>query len=422
MEQLHPSEIDLGLKRVREVSARLDIFSCSAQANIITIAGTNGKGSCVASLETLLSTQPCRFGSYTSPHFLRYNERIKIDGIEVSDEDICYAFHRIDLARQEISLTYFEFGTLAAFLIFCDNNLDHWILEVGLGGRLDATNIVDANIAVVTPIDLDHQAWLGNTREQVGREKAGIIKPGCTLVCCDPNPPLSVIHSGESVAREVFYFGEDKDFWVSQVDELLQLRVGNKSCAIEVIPQLPLPSVGAALQVAACIGIELPDPVLEIKLSELALTGRNQRIEISFQDSKPISFLLDVAHNPHAAGHLSKLLKNSPRVRRRAIVSAMSDKDIQSALSKLTGQFETWYFCDLDGNNRAAKAADLQIQLSEVSDNEISVVCASVEEAISKIFDERRESGCAEQIVVFGSFFTVAEALQVLQEKGLMKR
>ncbi len=430
VEQAHPSEIDLGLNRITTVANRLDIPSLSKQPKIITVAGTNGKGSCVATLEALFSTQKCQFGSYTSPHFLRYNERIKINGQEVSDTDICHAFHRIDEARGEVSLTYFEFSTLAALLIFCDAQLEYWILEVGLGGRLDATNIVDADIAIITPVDLDHQAWLGDTIEQVGEEKAGIIREGSLVVCCDPSPPNSVLEKTQALAEKSYFFGKNKDFWGELDNGLesdlknglkshsLNLTVGSQSIKGLAVPNLPLPSVLAAVQVAQCLGLDLSFAKLNTLFQSLHLVGRNQQLSLDVVGGKKIRFLLDVAHNAHAARYLSKRLDDNSSHKRSAIFAVMADKDLRGLLSSLSNKFHSWFLCELNGNSRAAKGEELNTLLSQIDKTSQRTVSASVEEAINTIIIavEKNESN-TEEVIVFGSFFTVAEALTVLQKK-----
>ena len=210
---LHPSEIDLGLERVTAVWRKLVPSGLSCP--VVTVAGTNGKGSCVAMLDAIYRQAGYRVGTYTSPHLVRYNERIRIGGVEVDDQALCRAFDAVDRARAGVSLTYFEFGTLAALYLFASHTLDLVILEVGLGGRLDAVNIIDADLALITTIDLDHQDWLGETREQIGLEKAGIMRPSRPVVLADPDMPGSLFKEAERIGAEVLWAGRDYEWYES---------------------------------------------------------------------------------------------------------------------------------------------------------------------------------------------------------------
>jgi len=207
IESLHPREIDMGLDRVARVAASLQLDFGTVP--VVTVAGTNGKGSCVALLEGLLQTEGLKVGAYTSPHLQRYNERIRLNGAEVSDTQLCQAFEAVEAARGNESLTYFEFGTLAALYLFRSGKAEILLLEVGLGGRLDAVNVIDTTIAVITSIDLDHVGWLGSTREAIGREKAGIVRHGRPLVCADPDPPVSVLDTARYEAAPVYQINRE---------------------------------------------------------------------------------------------------------------------------------------------------------------------------------------------------------------------
>ena len=228
LEQCHPSEIDLGLSRIGQVYQRLAAFP-SASTKVITVAGTNGKGTCVNSLSFLLKQTGAAVGAYTSPHLLHYNERVQINGQPVSDDQLCEAFAAIDAARGDISLTYFEFGTLAAFYLFAQAQLDYWVLEVGLGGRLDAVNILDADIAVITSIALDHEAWLGNDLMQIGLEKAGIMRDGKPVIVASLDYPASIDEKISQLNCPAFYLGQQFGFQEEKQSDAWQLYFQNQN-------------------------------------------------------------------------------------------------------------------------------------------------------------------------------------------------
>ena len=394
-ESHHPSAIDLGLERVRIVAERLGVLS--PKARVITIAGTNGKGSCVATLEALLSAAGKRFGAYTSPHFIRYNERVRLQGQPVTDAQLCDTFARIDEARGDISLTYFEFGTLAAMDIFNREPLDYWLLEVGLGGRLDAVNIVAPNVAVITSVAIDHEAWLGSTREVIGAEKAGICRANAPLVCADSAPPESVRNQVEQLGCPALWWG--KDFGVK--DNTLWTSAGLKLSTAEV--HLPLPSVAAAIQVCELEGC-LPQAQLVNVIEAVQLTGRMQLLPAG-----NLSLLLDVAHNPASAEMLAAELKRRSFKPMPAIIAVMADKDLKGVLAPLIPWVSHWHCVLLSDNPRAAQpdAVATVLQQLQVSDKAITVGGTMA----SAIDDLQQQDFAAQQALVFGSFFTVAEAL-----------
>lgn len=405
-ETLHSAEIDLGLERVREVAARMQLLK--PQAKVVSVAGTNGKGSCVATLEALCLQRGLKVGGFTSPHLLRYNERIKINGQPVSDQLICDSFERIDQARGEISLTYFEFGTLAAIDIFTQQQVDVMVLEVGLGGRLDAVNIMDADVAVVTSIALDHQDWLGTDLGQIGYEKAGIYRPYRWAICADETAPATVADYAHSIQAYWVAMGmslnvavEDGQWsWqgVTEEGDLLQHS--------ELpLPQLPLPSVAAALQAFVLLGYELPED-LPALVAGLQLSGRAQKI-----DRNDRHFLLDVAHNPAAAVMLAQRLQAEPCAGKTlCVVAMMKDKDRAGVFDALAPRVSAWYVADLPGNPRAATAGMLQadLQALQCPVQAFSTVAEALAQAEAAAAGEDR-------IVVMGSFFTVAAALSELQ-------
>ena len=427
-ERHHPSEIDLGLERVSQVANRLAILS--PKARVITVAGTNGKGSCIAALEALLTAAGKRFGAYTSPHFLRYNERIRLQGVMVDDSVLCDAFHRIYNACEGISLTYFEYGTLAAMLILNDQPLDYWLLEVGLGGRLDAVNIIDPNIAVITSVALDHEAWLGNTREAIGYEKAGICRSQSPFICAESNPPHTVIDHVKSLGCPTKWWGQDFEGLLANTDKnyadnnhvgqnnlgqnhagqtAYSLRLSNGNVVLLEHLPLPLPSVMAALEICIQESILPPAEQLPFILANIALMGRMQQIDI--QD---VPVVLDVAHNPAATSLLANRLASQALAPRTAILGMMADKDIYTALLPLLGQIERWFCAELPDNPRAASAEQLSAVLQE---HKVPTECIYTADSVVHAIDAYRALSSTEKqpLLIFGSFFTVADALTYAQ-------
>ncbi len=415
-ESHHPSAIDLGLDRVREVAARMGILN--PKARVITIAGTNGKGSCVATLESLLIAAGKRVGAYSSPHFLRYNERVRLQGQNSSDAALCESFARIDTARGDISLTYFEFGTLAAIDIFYRAELDYWVLEVGLGGRLDAVNIIDPSIAVITSIAIDHEAWLGSDRETIGREKAGICRPKIPCVCADENPPQSIKDIVTSLNCETYWWQKDFGYQLAEGDsddqapESAVAFTRNNRFTTKAW-QLPAPSVASALQVLeieGIIGDTLSAEQVLNCIEHVQLTGRMQKITRGNQ-----VYILDVAHNPAACELLARnllsqnLTADGAKKPIVAVTAAMADKDIAGMYSPLKNFVSHWWCCDLAGNNRAATADKLKQDLMVLGVARESI---NIAEGVASALDAASEMDAV--VVVFGSFFTVAAAFEAL--------
>lgn len=430
----HPSAIDLGLGRVKVVAERLGVLKPSAR--VITIAGTNGKGSCVCALEALLEASGKSYGAYTSPHLLHYNERVRLAGKPVSDAQLCEAFARIDDVRGDISLTYFEFGTLAAMDIFNREPLDYWLMEIGLGGRLDAVNIVAPTIAVLTSVAIDHEAWLGNTREKIGREKVGICRQGIPFVCAEPNPPHTVIEHAQALACKALWLGQDYSIdeltidnpakhhltqlsppkeneveaSIAQGKTKLQLTTSQKTIFDISAVNLPKASVAAAIEVCLLEDCLPSNPIAT--LTQATLVGRMQKV----QSPKGV-LLLDVAHNPASAQLLANELKRqnyvSPRTKIPAVLAMMADKNIVEILSPLLDCVEHWYCADLPNNERAAKAADIAAILFSLGVPKCSVTCGeSVASMIDQWALEPSQDPLQDPLLVFGSFFTVAAALE----------
>ena len=419
LEQLHPAEIELGLDRIRQVAHALNLLPLSQP--VITVAGTNGKGSTVAVLEALFEQCGQRCGSFTSPHFLRFNERIRIDGEEASDAQIIQAFETIDAARGEISLTYFEFAALAALQVFAWEAPDVVVLEVGLGGRLDAVNIVDATVAVITSIALDHQGWLGNTRDEIAVEKAGILRADRPAVVADESPPQSLQDTIASVgAQPALFFGDA--FGVAPTGsgyrQLTLWQPGGEAKSVTLPPGggLLVQNIAAALQAALVLGMDFTEDDVRVALSTVSLNGRRQSVNV-----EGIRYVLDVAHNPAAVGALLEYLQSScSNGRKIAVFSVMGDKDYASMLELAAGTFDAWLLADQPDNSRSAGAADLarvldELQVERVSHNK------NLRQALARARQLAAPGDC---VVVFGSFTTVAAALGVvassdsLQEAG----
>lgn len=411
LEQNHPQEIDLGLERVACVAARMALLNPSAK--VVTVAGTNGKGSCVTATAALLSSAGFSVGVYTSPHLIHYNERIVVDGASVIDEEICIAFAEIYAACQQvsaehpqpISLTYFEYGTLAALEIFRRRNVTAIVLEVGLGGRLDAVNIIDADIAVITSIALDHTDWLGDNRESIGYEKAGIMRAGKPVVCADFSPPVAIIDHAMALAAPLYLIS--RDFGFIQLDgEHWNWWSGAHEFRDQLLPQLPLPSVAAALQVAQLLGLNLPALNAFDCVAALRVPGRFQTIEWNGRQ-----VILDVAHNPAATAYLVERLVQSAtnNAAVHGIVAMMSDKDRAQSLDNLKGRIHHWYLADLSFIPRAATIGQLHQNLVDL--DLMEDFSGSVVECLQAAL---ANSNPGDRILIFGSFYTVAAGLQAM--------
>lgn len=403
LERLHPTEIELGLARVGEVAGRLGVGRSAPK--VITAAGTNGKGSTIATMESLLLAGGHSVGAYTSPHLLRFSERMRIDGAEVEDARIVRAFEAVEAARGDTSLTYFEFTTLAAFWLFREAGVEFALLEVGLGGRLDAVNLVDADIAVITSVAVDHEAWLGSDRETIGREKAGILRPGAAFVCADPQPPLSVSSAAASLGCRSYFIG--RDFTLDED----RYQFGETRISVPPV-SLPRPSIAAGITALALAGA-LPETGVEQALARLALPGRCQRLRLRGRE-----LVLDVGHNPAAAAYLADWLMANPVAgETRALVAAMADKDLPGLFAPLSELVVHWHPASLPGNARAAECAQLieGLHRAGVPRERIGGQCAPVVDVLNDALDTL---GPGDRLLVFGSFFTVAEVLQLIREGG----
>lgn len=409
LETLHPRAMELGLDRVAEVATRLELVPPSAP--VITVAGTNGKGSCVAAMEAVLTATGRLPGASVSPHLHRFNERIRVGGQPVDDHEITAAFERIDIARGAVSLTYFEFALLASLLVFAAREVDILLLEVGLGGRLDAVNIVDPDVAVITSISLDHQAWLGDTRDAISREKAGILRDCIPAVIADPDPPAALLDCVRERRADAVFIG--KDFSVEEGDgtwtgTLRPLQGGQRH--LPTLPTGPLlpANIAAGLQALLLLGHDVPDAILEATLPALQPGGRRERRRHAGRE-----ILLDVAHNPAAATALADHLRSNRVVGRNlALFSVMADKDIRAIIRACAGVFDGWIVAGQPELARAATSDSIAALLT-AADEALLAVSATVEEGMA---EAGRQAGDDDRLVVFGSFYTVAAALAILDD------
>ncbi len=408
LESLHPKAIDMGLDRVTAVAHKLGLhFNCP----VITVGGTNGKGSTCAMLESMLLQGGYRVGLYTSPHLLHFNERARINGEIASDAALCECFEQVEAVRGDVSLTYFEFTTLAIMKLFADAGLDAVILEVGLGGRLDAVNIIDADVAIVTSVDLDHMEYLGDTREKIGFEKAGIFRAGRTAICSDPQPPESLVAHANSIGADLWLFGRDFNY----SGDRQQWNYGGRNLRRNALayPSLrganQLLNASAALAALEALRDRLPLGAQEVR-SGLVMVELPARFQVL--PGRP-AVILDVAHNPHAAATLAQNLDNMGfHPYTYAVFGAMADKDIAGIISQLKDRIDHWCLTDLP-LPRAASAESLAEQLRAAGFRqgseqgaERSIRCfPSPERAF---IDARNRAGENDRIAVFGSFLTVA--------------
>lgn len=403
LETLHPQWMELGLDRVGAVAKILNLteFACP----VITVTGTNGKGSTVALLEAIYLAAGYRVGAYTSPHLLQFNERIRIQGIEVADENLCHAFEQIEAIRQQTSLTYFEYTTLAAFYLFQRANLEVLILEVGLGGRLDAVNLVDADVAVVTTIALDHEAWLGDNREAIGYEKAGIMRSHKPIVCGDLSPPQSIL--AHALQLSAPFYGLNRDFQFQKRATTWQLQTPLQTYGELPIPKIALQNAATALMAMDLLQKRLPVKSAAIKkaIEQVFLPGRFQKIP------GPVTTILDVAHNPAGGAWLAECLRQESKTGRvLAVFSMLTDKHIAETLQPLVAEMDAWFTGPLTAP-RAASSAQLTeaLQIVGVLDAHIATSFTLAYQAALSYAKP------GDKLLVFGSFYAVAQVLQALK-------
>tara|TARA_B100001250_G_C19806386_1_gene793516 strand:- start:281 stop:1588 length:1308 start_codon:yes stop_codon:yes gene_type:complete len=406
-ESLHFTAVELGLERCRRVANNMGLLN--PVYNVISVAGTNGKGSSITLLDRILCNAGYKVGRYTSPHLLQYNERICINGVSVSDSELCESFDRIDRARGDISLTYFEFGTLAALDLFRQHDVHLALLEVGLGGRLDAVNILDADAALITSIDIDHQEWLGNDRETIGREKAGIFRNLAPAICSDPNPPQSLLNCSKALGTPISLLGRDycfdynDDTWSwSTIDMRLEgLPRPMKYCDFQI------QNASGVLMLLNKIQDEYPVSIDDIKqgLGSFRLTGRFQIIP------GDIPKILDVAHNRESMKELVNNLKMvSCQGSTHIILGMLKDKEHRLVIKELKEVASSWHFVSIS-HKRGIEAKMLTSELKSLGIDKNVFEYKTVKEALDKISEL---SIPEDRIVITGSFYTVGSAIQYL--------
>lgn len=398
LESQHPVEIELGLDRVAAVARVMGLLD--APPPTFTVAGTNGKGSVVAVLSAALQGAGLRVGRYTSPHLLHFNERICIDGTEAADQALIDAFAEIESARGAISLSYFEVATLAALWLFRERSVDVQVLEVGLGGRLDAVNILDADVSVVTSIGLDHTDWLGNDRSQIAIEKAGVARPGRPCIVADIDPPASLLEDLHKRGVDTRLIGRD---WRVEGDRLC--TASGATYRMPEIDGLLSENVAAAIQaLEAGQQCDLNQSAID-QLSAVRVPGR-----LSRRDVGPVEVILDVAHNVESVSRLIQFMNSNPvSGKTLAVFGVMGDKPIRDMLACCSGAFDEWNLIDLGHVPRAMPVADLAHMLHPE-------LVVGDHGPFSDIWDSiKMRSHAGDRVVVFGSFFTVGEALLVLE-------
>jgi len=402
LEILHPKTIAMGLERVDEVKQRLGL---NPAFPIITVAGTNGKGSTCTMLESILMQAGYSVACYSSPHLLNYNERVRVAGSDASDADLCLAFAAVEEARGDVVLTYFEFGTLAAMWYFIQRKVDVAVLEVGLGGRLDAVNAFTPSCAIITCIDIDHVEFLGNNRDSIGFEKAGIYRAGVPAICGDVSPPASIPRQAHEIGADYRQIGVDFgfeeyadtwDFW-SQGERISKLpkpllaghyQLNNAACALQALCLLPL---------------EIDQQVIKNGLLNATLQGRFQKI------SERPEVIVDVAHNPHAAQSLAQNLRNNPCSGRTIAVFAMlADKDMAGVVRMMQQEVDVWYVAGIQ-QGRGAGHEKLAQEVRSVLPQATLFAIPTVAEAYMQACRSAVEN---DRIIIFGSFYTVADVLR----------
>ena len=457
IEALHPKSIAMGLDRVKLVLKQLQLCP---KFPIITVAGTNGKGSVCAMLSHIYVEAGYQVGCYTSPHIQRYNERVTVNLQPITDDDLCSAFAAVEAARctyqnnnsenGAVALTYFEMGTLAAMWHFCHQPLDVCILEIGLGGRLDAVNVFEPNCAIVTTIALDHMEFLGDTREQIGFEKAGVFRANKPAICGDENPPNSLVEYAKKIGADLQLI--QRDFHVKKTsrgwqysDRNMKLdlpilgligdfQLNNAACVVRAVLHLnnilpvitpehssasPQPQGLSPQNIPAEAGYSyvkgntpgqplssaksaLDSPCIHAAFSAMQLTGRFQYLQSNPQ------IIVDVAHNPHAAKSLMQNLKSMPCAGKTlAVFGMLADKDIAGVIASVQAEIDAWYLADID-NARGAKAQDLQQYLLKAGNKQPIRKFADVAAALAAACIDAHKS---DRIIVFGSFYTVADAM-----------
>ncbi len=452
LETLHRTSIDMGLDRVRAVAEKLNLQLPFVK---ITVGGTNGKGSTCAMLEAILLASGYKVGLYTSPHLVDFNERIRVNGEYASDQQIIEQFQKIEATRGDISLSYFEYTTLAALILFENQKLDVAVLEIGLGGRLDAVNVVDADCAIITSVDIDHTAYLGDTREQIGWEKAHIFRSGRPAICADPVPPQTLIDYAAEIGADLWLFGKDFNYSGDRLQWAYggraQRRSGMAYPALRGANQLLNASAALAALEALRPKLAVPQQAVRIGLAQVSLPGRLQIIP-----GNP-AIVLDVAHNPHAAAALGQNLDGMAYYPyTHAVVGMLNDKDIAGVIGKLVNRVDHWYCAGVEGARGMSGEALADIVRQVVTSSTAktiapvqeyksashesagqgnaphkpgvrpgivpsvqldSVTVSSFDNPVHAFTAARKQASDNDRIVVFGSFSTVGPVLSELGRK-----
>ena len=412
LEHGHFKAIDMGLERIKSVASNLDLLHHAPY--VITVAGTNGKGSTCRFLEVALMKLGLKVGVYSSPHLICYKERVRINGRLLDDQAHIDSFAEID-QKKTASLTYFEFSTLSALKLFKNANLDVVILEVGLGGRLDATNIVDPHLAVITSIDIDHVAFLGNNREDIGREKAGIFRANIPVIIGEPDCPQSILAiaqdlNAQKFQRNVDWQYEVKDgtfYWQSQTTQFNTLPM----------PLIPIPNAGTAIATLLKTPFNVSEQVIRETLQETQMTGRFQQLQPTdfahFSGQKPkAQVIIDVGHNPHAARYLAERLQAVKKAKIFAIFSCLEDKELSGIVQPLREVIDEWHCVGLDCWRGQSGQAVFD-KLVNVLPNATACVYENVDAIAPILFEQAEEQDI---ILVFGSFHTVADFVLFLEK------
>ncbi|WP_060988973.1 bifunctional tetrahydrofolate synthase/dihydrofolate synthase [Photobacterium leiognathi] len=394
LEQLHTSAIDLGLDRVKAVGQKADLLKPAPC--VITVAGTNGKGSTCAMLEAILIEAGYKVGVYSSPHLVRYNERVRINNQELDDSEHTKAFASVETIRGDISLSLFEFGTLSALTLFKTHQVDVVVLEVGLGGRLDATNIVDHDVSVITSLAIDHVDWLGDNIDVIGYEKAGIFRSGKPAICGQPHPPATVPAHADDIGAELYQVGYQFEYQVE--DNHWNWQCGAFDLTQLPLPNLPLPNAATALMALGAAELDISEENIINGLKKAQLPGRMQRVS-----EQPL-IIMDVAHNPHSAEYfanqLSKIKQKEGKNKIHAVVAMLHDKDIASTIAAMRDTVDDWYPASLTGP-RAATAEEI---LQHLPAN-----CVGFDKPESAFDQALTQAGEDDMVIVFGSFYTVGQ-------------
>lgn len=401
LQSIHSSAIDLGLDRISQVAQKATPSLTKPAPKVITVAGTNGKGSTCAIMESILLDAGYRVGVYSSPHLIRYNERVRINGSELNDAEHVQAFDAIETLRGDISLSFFEMATLAALHIFLKQKVDVVLLEVGLGGRLDATNIVDHDVSVITSLAIDHVDWLGDDINVIGFEKAGIFRSGRPAICGQPDAPMTVAAHADDIGATLYQVGYQYTY--KEEGDLWHWQSGAFDLSDLPKPNLPLANAATALMALGVSELEMTDVNVVNGLKKAQLAGRMQIL------SNTPTIILDVAHNPHSAQYLvNQMQSRYPNKTIHAVIGMLHDKDVAATLAELSSCTQHWYPASLEGP-RAASAQELCRYLPDNTvpySNPIEAFTAATQAA-----------GNDDVVLVLGSFFTVGAILEYWQSR-----